>query len=169
MQITVDLMELLLTLLILVGVTLGVFLIIFFARLIKTMKHISRLTADLYTPLTQTAEQLPDLIRKFDGVTKDVSDLAKSANETVPAILTDAKTITGAARAGVEAVGSAAESVSAGVSSLFGSADEQPGSFSTIIGVVSQVLQIINLFTHRDKPKQRKPFSGSCRSKKRSR
>jgi uncharacterized protein YoxC len=167
MQVTVDLMDLFLTLLILVGVTAGVFLIISLVHLIKTLKHLSRLTNDLYDPMTQTAKQLPGLIQKVDGITTDVTVLAKSANETVPGILKDAKSITGIACAGVEAVGSAAESVSSGVSSLFGSTSEQPGSFNSIIGIVNQVLQIVNLFTHHDKSKQRKPGSKFDRSKKR--
>lgn len=113
MQITFNLIDLLLGLLVLVGVALGIFLIVFIARLIKTL-----------TPLAQIATEL--------------SVLTKSANETMPAILEDAKAITGTARAGVEAVGSAT---------------------GNIIGIVSQVLQIVGLFTHRDKAREHKPFS----------
>jgi uncharacterized protein YoxC len=169
MLVTVDLLDLLLTLLILIGATLGVFLIVFLVRLIKTLKSVSRLTTDLYDPLKQTIGQLPGLLLKFDGISKDVAELTKSTNESVPVILADAKVIASSARAGVEAVGSAAESVGFGVSSLFGSDREQPGSLDAIIGIVSQILQIVGLFTNRGNPAPRKPGSRSARSKKRRR
>lgn len=169
MQITIDLMDLLMTVLILAGVTLGVFLIIFLAHLIKTLKQFSHLAADLHDPLTQTAVQLPGMIQRVDGIAKDMSNLAKSANETVPEILKDAKTITGTARAGVEAVGSAAESVSSGVSSLFGSSGEQPGNFNAIIGIVGQIIQIVSQFAHWDKTRKQKSDTGFNRGKKRRR
>jgi hypothetical protein len=166
MQITVNLMDLLLALLILVGVTLGIFLIIFFVRLIQVLKNLSRITADLRGPLAETADQLPDLIRKIDGISKDVSDLTKSASDTVPGILSDAKTITGTARAGVEAVGSAAESITSGVSSFFHPKRESSGSAGTIVGLISQILQIVSLFTHREKSKRRKQGFRFGRGKK---
>lgn len=95
MQITFNLMDLLLSLLVLVGVALGIFLIVLVARLIKTL-----------TPIMQLATQ--------------ASIMAKSANETVPAILDDARAITGTARAGVEAVGSATGSVIGIISKVLG-------------------------------------------------
>lgn len=167
MQVTVDIMDLLLALLILVGVALGIFLIVLVAHLIRTLKNLAELTSDLHDPLTQSAGQLPDLIRKVDGITKDMSVVAKSANENIPEILTDARTITGTARAGVEAVGSAAESVTSGISSLFHPASEHTDNVSSIIGIVSQVIQIVSLFTNRDQTKRRKPFAGFGRHKKR--
>ena len=154
MQINVNLMDLLLTLLVLVGVTLGVFLVVLVFRLIQTLKHLSKLSTDLHDPLTQTAEQLPDLIRRIDSISVDVAVLAKSANENVPAILSDTKAITGTARTGVEAVGSAAEDISSGFTSVFGPAQE-PDNISSIISIVSQVLRIVNLFTNGGKTKQR--------------
>ncbi len=167
MQITVNLMDLLLALLIMAGITLVVSLIIFIIRLLQALKNLSHIVEDLHEPLTQTTDQLPALLRKVDSISTDVSAISKAANETVPAILSDVKTITGTARAGVEAVGSAAESVSSGVSSLFSSGREHSDNFSSIIGIVDQILQIVNLFTHHDKPKYRKPFYG--RNKKRRR
>jgi len=159
MQITVNLMDLLLALLILVGVVVGIFLVVFLVRLIKSLNHLSKLSTDLHDPLTQTANQLPDLIRKIDSISMDVSALTKSANETVSAILVDAKTITGTARAGVEAVGSAAENISSGFSSFFRPAQERPDNVSSIIGIVSEVLQIVSLFTGHEKTKYHKPLN----------
>ena len=167
MEITVNLMDLLLTLLVLVGVTAGVFLVVLLARLIRPLKNLSQLSADLHGPLTQTAEQLPALIRRIDSISMDVSVLTKSANENVPAILGNTRTITGLARTGVEAVGSAAENISSGVTSFFSPAQEPPDTVSSVIEIVRQVLQIVGLFTHSEKEKQHKPFSG--RSKKRRR
>jgi len=169
MQITVDLMDLFLSLLILVGVTAGVFLIISLVHLIRTLKRVSRLVADLSDPVTQSAKQLPGLIQKADSMVGDASVIVKSANETVPSILSDAKTITGTARAGVEAVGSAAESVKSGVSSLFGSTSEPSGNLGSIIGMISQILQIVGLFTQRGKKKQPKASSVFGRGNKRRR
>jgi len=159
MLITLNLMDLLLALLIIIGAVLGIFLIICLSHLIKTLKNLSRLTADLHDPLTQTVEKLPDLLR-------NVESISKTANETVPAILTDVKTITGTARAGVEAVGSAAQSVTSGVSSLFETASDTSDGFQTVIGIVGQVLQIVSFFTHRGKPKNSSKARSSRRPKK---
>jgi len=148
-------MDLLLTLLLLVGIALGVFLIVLVVRLIQTLKRLSRLSTDLYDPLTETAKQLPDLIRRIDSISMDVAVLTKSANENVPAILLDTVAITGTARAGVEAVGLAAEDISSGFTSIFSSAQDRPDTISSIIGIASQVMQIVGLFTGSKKTKQR--------------
>lgn len=167
MEITVNLMDLLLTLLILVGVALGIFLVVLIVRLIQTLKKLSQLSTDIHDPLTQTANQLPALIRRIDGISMDVSVLTKSANETVPAMLLDAKAITGTARAGVEAVGSAAENITSGVSSFFSPAHERPDNVSSIIDIVSQVVQIVSLFTHTDKANHRRTSKGRRKNKRR--
>lgn len=155
MQITVNLMDLLLTLLILVGIALGVFLVVLVFRAIRTMKHLSQLSIDLHDPLTETAEQLPALIRRIDNISIDVAVLAQSANNSVPEILLDTKAITGTARAGIEAVSSAAEDISSGFTSIFSPAQERPDTIGSIIGIVSQVLQIVGLFTNNKKAKSR--------------
>lgn len=155
MQITVNLMDLLLTLLILVGIALGVFLVVLVVRTIRTMKHLSQLSIDLHDPLTQTAEQLPDLIRRIDSISMDVAVLTKSANDSVPAILLDTKAITGTTRNGIEAVSSAAEDISSGFTSIFSRSQELPDTISSIIGIVSQMLQIVGLFTNNKKTKNR--------------
>lgn len=168
MEITVDLMELLLALLVLVGIAFGIFLIVFIVRLTQTMKNISRLTADIHDPVTKTADQLPDLLKKVDGIAEDVNSITGSANETVPEILGDAKTITGTARAGVEAVGEAASSISSGVSSLFGKAKESADSISSVIEVIGQVLGVVSMFTGRKKsPKAKKGFTFGRKKKRR--
>lgn len=167
MEVTFDLMDLLLALLVLVGITLGIFIIIFIARLSQTMKNISRLTADIHDPITKTTDQLPDLIKKVDGIAEDVNSITGSANETIPGMLGDAKTITGTARAGVEAVGNAASTVSSGVSSLFGTAKESAESVSSIIDVVGQVLGFVSIFTGRKKSSKSK--KGAFGRKKKSR
>lgn len=149
MQINVDLMELLLALLVLVGIVFGIFLIVLVFRLAQAMKNIKKLTDDIHDPVTKTVDQLPDMIRKVDEITA-------AANENVPEILSDASTITGTARAGVVAVGTAAENVSEGVSSLFGKAKHQADSIASIVDVVGQVMSIVGLFVHRDKGKKKK-------------
>ena len=169
MQITLDLMDLFLSLLILVGITAGIFLIISLVHLIRTLKRVSRLVSDISDPVTQSAKQLPGLIQKADGMAGEVSVLVKSANENVPEILTDARTITGAARSGVEAVGSAAQSVKSGVSSLFGSSGESAGNLGSIIGIISQIMQIVGWFTQRGKKKQAKASSVFGRGSRRRR
>lgn len=151
MQITVNLMDLLVILLILVGVALGIFLIVLVVRMLQTLKHFSRLTSDLHDPLTQTANQLPDLIRRIDSLSTEVAILTRSANENVPDILIDAKAITSTARAGVEIVSTAADDITSGVASFFSPEQERPDNVSSIIGIVNQVLQIVGLFTQSKK------------------
>lgn len=156
MQVTVDLIQLLLALLILVGVALGIFLIILFARLIGTFKRVSKLLDGINDPVTSTVEQLPDLIRKVDVISKDVTVLTESINQTVPAMLKDAQTITGTAREGVEAIGGAAKSVGEGFSSFFKpAAPAHTDYLSSLIDIVSQVFGVVSFFIGRKKSNAR--------------
>ena len=110
------------------------------------------MVGDIQDPITQTVDQLPGLIKKVDGVTKDVSVMTESAQESVPAILKDAQTITGTARAGVEAIGGAAKSVGEGVSSFFHPESSAPaGNLGTILDIISQIMSVVGFFTNRGK------------------
>lgn len=149
-------MQLLLALLILVGVALGIFLIILFARLIGTIKRVSKLLDGINGPVTSTVEQLPDLIRKVDVISKDVTVLTESINQTVPAMLKDAQTITGTAREGVEAIGEAAKSVGEGFLSFFKpAAPAHTDYLGSLIDIVSQVFGVVSYFIGRKKKNAR--------------
>ncbi len=153
-------MELLLGLLVLVGIVFGIFLIILLARLAGMMKKVNNLVSNINEPVTRTVDQLPDLIKKLDGVAGDVSVLTFSAKESVPAMLDDVQTMTGTVRVGVEAIGGAAQSVGEGISSFFRPAKEtRSGSvLGYIVDIISQVMVVASLFTGRDK-KQKKSRS----------
>lgn len=166
MQITVNLMELLLALLILVGVALGVFLVVFVFRLIQTLKKVAQLSDAIQEPLSQTVGQLPAIMQRIDKISSDIETLTKVSNESVPSILNDTKAITATARAGVEMIGMTAENISTGFSSIIGPEREKPDNISSIIGIVSQILEIVGLFTHRDKAKQTAPFHRSSRRRR---
>lgn len=154
--ITIDVMDLLLGLLVVVGIVFGIFLIILLARLAGTMKKVNKLVSDIDEPVTKTVDQLPDLIKKLDAVAGDVSVLTVSAKESVPAMLDDVQTMTGTVRGGVEAIGSAARSVGEGVSSFFRPAKEaRGGGLGSIVEIISQVISVISLFTGHGK-KQKK-------------
>lgn len=154
MEITIDLMQLMLILLIIVGVATGIFLIILFARLIGTLKRASKLLDQIDAPLTSTLSQLPDLIKKVDGISDNVAVLTVSINESVPAIMKDAQAITSLARAGVEAVGGAAKSVGESVSSFFQpSESSQNNSLGAIINIIGQVVGVVSYFTTKKKDK----------------
>ena len=155
MQITID-MQLLLTLLVLVGIALGIFLIIMLVRLIGTFKRISRLVDDVQGPITSSIEQLPELMDRLDAITVDLAVLTESASQSVPTILKDAQAITGTARSGVEAIGSAAKSVGDGVSSFFNpEPTSSAGTLGSIVEVVSQVISVVSLFAGRRKTKSK--------------
>jgi len=166
MQITVNIMELLLALLILVGVALGVFLVVFVFRLIQTLKKFTQLSNALQEPLSETVGQLPALIHRIDKISSEIEILTKASNESVPSILEDTKAIAATTRAGVEMLGMTAENISTGFSSIIGPEREKPDNISSIIGIVSQVLEIVGLFTHRDKAKQTAPFHQSSRRRR---
>jgi len=156
MEITIDLMQLMLILLIIVGVATGIFLIILFARLIGTLKRASKLLDQIDAPLTSTLSQLPDLIKKVDGISDNVAVLTVSINESVPAIMKDAQAITGLTRAGVEAVGGAAKSVGESISSFFQpSESSQNNSLGAIINIIGQVVGVVSYFTTQKKDKAR--------------
>ena len=153
MEVTVDLMQLLLALLILVGVALGIFLIILLARLIGTLKRVSRLVDEIHDPVTTAVDQLPAVLTNVDAITKDVSVLTESINQTVPSILKDAQTMTGTAREGVEAVGNAARTVGEGFNSIFrpAASSSHASHFGSIIDIVSQIAGVVGYFTERKK------------------
>ena len=131
MQITLDLVQLLLSLLVIIGIAVGVVLFIVLIRLIGTLK-------------------------KVNGLAKDAAVVVAAASQSVPPILKDAQVITGVARSGAEAIGGAARDVNEGVSSFLHS-DEEPamGTFETVIDIIDRVLAIVGLFTGGEKPKRK--------------
>ena len=153
MEITIDLMQLLLALLILVGVALGVFLIILLARLIGTLKRVSHLIDEIHEPVAAAVELLPGVLSNVDAITKDVTVLTESINQTVPAMLKDAQTMTGTAREGVEAVGHAAKTVGEGFNSFFRpvASAARADYLGSIINIVSKVAGVIGYFARRKK------------------
>ncbi|MFA7672733.1 MAG: hypothetical protein WCY62_02615 [Clostridia bacterium] len=154
MEITIDLMQFMLILLIMAGVAACIFLIILFARLIGTSKRASKLLDQIDAPLTSTLGQLPDLIKKVDGISDNVAVLTVSINESVPSIMKDAQAIAGLARSGVEAVGGAAKSVGESVSSFFQPAESsKTDSFGAIVNIISQIVGVVSYFTTQKKDK----------------
>ena len=132
MQITIDLMQLLIALLVLAGIAVCIVLFILLVRLIGMLK-------------------------KSEGLVKDATIVMASASRSVPTILKDAEVISSTTRSGVEAIGGAARSVGEGVSSLFGSEeDSAAGTVETVFGIVDRILAIIGLFTGGRKKKSRK-------------
>jgi hypothetical protein len=154
-QITID-MQLLLILLVLVGITLGVFLIVFLVHLISTLKRVSRLVADVQGPVADSVGQLPDLVKRLDTITAELVPLTQSARKSVPAILEDAQAISGTARAGVEAIGGAVRDVGEGVSSFFSPEPAAPaGTLASVVEIVGQIVAIVSQFTGRRTTKGR--------------
>jgi hypothetical protein len=145
MQITID-MQLLLTLLVLVGIAAGVFLIILLIRLIGAIKRISQLADQVHEPISTTVEQLPALTKRMDAITVALSTLSESASQSVPVILKDAQAITGTARAGVESIGGAAKAVGEGVSSFFNPEPSSSSTLGSIVEVISQIISVVSLF-----------------------
>lgn len=160
-MLNIELMDLLLALLVAAGIVFVVFLIILLARLARVIKQVSHLVTDIEQPVNETVEQLPDLLKKVDGIVKDVSELTDTETGTVPGILGDAKAMTGTVRTGVEAVGQAATSVSDGVSSIFGKARRHADHASGIVDIIGQVMTVIGFFTNQSKKsKAKKSRSG---------
>ncbi len=166
MEITVNLTELLLALLILVGVALGVLLVVFVIRLIQTLKNLTQLSNTLQEPLSQAVGQLPAIVRRIDKISSDLETLTSASNESLPSILADTKAITATTRAGVDMLGMTAENISTGFSSIMGSGREKPDTIGSIIEIVNQVLGIVGLFTNREKAKPSTPFHRSSRRRR---
>ncbi len=163
-MLNIELLDLLLALLVVAGIVFIVFLTILLARLARIIKQVSRMVTDIEQPVSETVNQLPDLMRKVDGIVKDVSVLTDTETGSVPGILGDAKSMTGTVRTGVEAVGNAATSVSHGVASIFGKAQHHANRASGIVDVIGQVMTVIGFFTNRsNKAKAKKKRSGFAR------
>lgn len=139
MQITIDLMQLLVGLLIVISIALVTLLFILLVRQIGTIRKIARFVDDVHRPLTESIQQFPDLMKKIDAVTGD------------------ARAITGSVRSGVEAIGGAAADIGDGVSSfLHPDTDERGGMLGNVVELVGQVLTIVGLFTGRDRSRPRR-------------
>ena len=80
-SITIDLMDLLLGLLIIVGILLGVYLIILLARLGGAVKKLSVLVDEIDGPVTETIKDLPGLMKLLR---RDSYYGYSSVNSTVP-------------------------------------------------------------------------------------
>jgi predicted PurR-regulated permease PerM len=134
MQITIDLMQLLVGLLIVISIALVTLLFILLVRQIGTLRKISRFVDDVHGPLTESIRQFPDLIKRLGDVTGD------------------AQAITGSVRSGVEAIGGAAADIGDGVSSFLHSSSEgRGGVLGDVVELVGQVLSIVDLFTGRNR------------------
>lgn len=157
MEITIDLMQLLIVLLIIAGIAIGVFLVLMLIRLIGTLKRASKLLDQINDPLTKSMNQLPELIKKVDGISDNVVSLTASVNESLPSIIKDAKTITETTRDGVVAVGSAVKSVGNGVSSMFQPEESSnTDTLGSILNIIGQVIGVVSYFTTEKKGNRKK-------------
>ena len=160
-EITLDLMDLLLGILIIVGIVFVVYLIILLAKLVGTMKKVNKLVDSLDEPVTKTVAQLPDMMKKLDAVTQDVAVLTSFAKESVPHVLDDVQVMTGTVRGGVEAVGGAARAVGDGVSKFFHPSRASHGmDMNAIMDIVNKALGVVSFFASRGKSQKKTRKTG---------
>jgi len=146
MEITIDLMDLMLGLLALAGIVLIIYLIVTFARLQQTLKEANRMISDLRGPVNDTVRKLPALMDQVSEIGANVEQLTVSINEDVPGMLEDVHQVTSTARESVDAVGGVVTEVGNGITNLFSSAGTHASSLGAAVGVVSEIVQLVSLF-----------------------
>lgn len=154
--ITIDVKNLLVGTLILVGIILGIYLISVLVKLSGTIKKINELVDELEEPVHKTVKQLPELIQKIENVTDDVSVIAESAKKSVPPVLDDVQNVTKTIRSSVDTIGEAAKSIGESVSSFFQPGKSSKAGFTArdFVDIVDQVVSVIGLFTGHSKKRK---------------
>jgi predicted PurR-regulated permease PerM len=162
LAVTVDLMDLLLGLLILSGVAALIGLTVFLFRTAQTLRETSSLIKENRPAIKSTLDQLPELLEKVDIIVEDVSLITEQAGESVPGILEDVETVTGATADVVETIGAATVSVVDSVTSFFSGKGKHKSPKNTIqqiiaaINTIKRVAAIVQDKTKKSKKKKRK-------------
>lgn len=150
--VTIDLMDLLVGILIIIAILIGIYLIILLARLGGSAKKINQLVDKIDEPVEQTVQNLPVLIKKLDKISDDVSMLTESAKESVPEVLQDVSVMSGSVRDGVKALGGATQLIGTSIAGYFKPTKQRQTSRpANNLDLVRQLLSLLNLLGARKK------------------
>ncbi|NLJ95475.1 MAG: hypothetical protein GX326_08310 [Clostridiaceae bacterium] len=114
-EVTVSLTDLMSVLLGMAGVVVLVALAIFLINLNSTVKKIKSMLDELTLPISQSINQIPEIIKKTDKSLTDVNTITESAAETVPEVLNEVSDVTSSLGTTVQTVANTATNVVDGV------------------------------------------------------
>lgn len=117
-QVTIDVQQLLLGLLIIVGVVLAVVLIIVLIKAIGTLTKVNRLIDDLSSPLKETTAELPAVAVNIRDILGNLVDLTDDVTVASPELLDAVIEALQSANAGVGSVSSLVVGLSNGITNV---------------------------------------------------
>ncbi|HHU54198.1 MAG TPA: DUF948 domain-containing protein [Clostridiaceae bacterium] len=156
-EVTISLSELLSVLLYLAGIVAIVLLAVLFYRLAATFKKAKDLLDEMALPLTQTVNQLPDIIKKTDQTLADVNTITESAAKNIPGIIDKVADVTTSVGTTVETVADITNNVIGTVNNIF-SKGKKAASGINLQGITSKFSKILGIigFLRRIKRKHNK-------------
>ncbi len=116
-EVTVNLSDLVMVLLGLAGVVVLIVLAIVLINLSGTIKKLKTMLDEIALPVSQTVNQIPEVVKKVDKSLTDVNAITESAAVTVPEILDDVTGVATALGTTVETVAYTATNIVDGVDS----------------------------------------------------
>ena len=142
MQITFQLQDLGLAVLIIVGIVLGVYLV----KMIKTLNDILRKIQGIVetneTSIEEVISSLPTTIKNVNEITTSVNESMDKIAPTIPNIVDNINDITDTINVNVEKMDSAAEVVWDGVSEAVATARGTVAKGGTYITIVMKIIEI---------------------------
>lgn len=162
LAVTIDLIDLLIGLLILSGIAALIALATVLFKAARTLGEATSLLKDNKEALTSTIGQLPSVVEKVDNMLEDLSYITEQAGESIPAILGDVDTVSGAAADVVDSVSSLTVGVVDFVDSFISGRGKKSGSSPNIVqqvvtavGAVKSLAAIFKEFKGKDKKKKK--------------
>ncbi|NLJ70203.1 MAG: hypothetical protein GX328_01900 [Clostridiaceae bacterium] len=168
-EVTISINELLIILLISAGILALVFLAVLFYRMAAALKKVKDMLDEMALPLTQTVNQLPEIIKKADQSLTDVNTITESAATNIPTILDEVSNVTGAVGETVETVADTTTNFVGIFNRLFRrgkkAKDEKVTSGINLDGIVSKFTKVMGVISFLRKLKRKKTKSKKAKSK----
>ncbi|HHT25216.1 MAG TPA: DUF948 domain-containing protein [Clostridiaceae bacterium] len=171
-EVTISLDQLLSMLLSFAGIVALVFLALLFYRMAAALKKVKDMLDEMALPLTQTVNQLPEIVKKTDQSLADVNVITESAAKNIPDILDEVTNVTGSVGATVETVADTTTNIVGTVNKLFSlgkkNRDKKATSGINFAGIVSKFKRVIGIISFLRKFKRKRQKSKSEKSKNKS-
>ncbi len=158
-EVTVNLTDLINVLLGLAGAVALIFLSVLFANLSSAIKKLKSMMDELALPISQTVNQLPEVVKKTDQSLGDVNKITESAATTVPEVLNDLSGVTKSVSQTVQTVADTATNVVDGVDNVVSGVKSGVGNFAKKVdfsGLISLVGKITGILAFIKKFKKKK-------------
>ena len=168
-EVTISINDLLTILLSSAGIIALVFLAVLFYRLAAVLKKVKDMLDEMALPLTQTVNQLPEVVKKTDQSLADVNTITESAATNIPNIIDEVANVTDSVGATVETVADTTTNIVGTLNKLFGrgkkARSEKATSGINFDGIVSKFTKFISIINFLRKFKRKRKKSKTKKSK----